>query len=84
MGVVSAVLRRMLLPTFFQAGFTFERSGSLEGWLSRDPYTDEWILWSERTKQMYRRTGQGEWKPSPEKRDACLKLGRVYAEMKGF
>ena len=83
MGVVGAILRRVLLPAFLNAGFTYEQNGSLEGWLSRDPFTDDSILWSTRTKQMYRRRDQGDWRPSPETRQACLQLGRVYGEMKG-
>ncbi len=75
-------MRRLILSDFLRAGFTFEKAGTLEGWLSRDPFSDDWILWSEKTKQMYRRHEAGRrWQPTQESRRDCLKLGRVYAEM---
>ena len=80
------LIRWLLLPKFFKAGFTYERSGPLEGWLSRDGYNDDWILWSSKTKQMYRRQSEDgtTWHPSPESEKDCLKLGRVYAELVGM
>jgi hypothetical protein len=81
--ILADFVRWLILPKFFKAGFTSERSGELEGWLSRDGYTDDWILWSPETKQMYRRKDEQDarWRPSPETEAQCLKLGRVYAEM---
>ncbi len=79
-------VRWLVLPTFFQAGFTYEKSDHLEGWLSRDGYTGDWILWSPFTKQMYRRKDQdgARWEPSLESKGDCLKLGQVYAERVGM
>lgn len=81
-----ALIRRIVLPVFSRAGFTYEQLDQLEGWLSRDPYTDDWILWAPRTEQMYRRKDQegASWQPSPESKSECLKLGRVYAELVGI
>ncbi len=86
MTLMADLLRRLFLPVFLRAGFTFERSGNIEGWLGRDPYSDDWILWSDKTQQMYRsRDGQNPfWVPSPESREECLKLGRVWKEMRGL
>lgn len=82
MPLIADFIRWLILPKFFKAGFTLERSGELEGWLSRDGYTDEWILWSPQTKQMYRRKDEdARWRPSPENESQCLKLGRVYLEL---
>jgi len=70
---------------FPQAGFIWDRSTEIEGWLSRDPYTDDWILWSPKSEQMYRRKGWegARWLPSPESEEQCLKLSEVYSEMMG-
>jgi len=80
------LIRRLVLPKFFKAGFTHEQSDHLEGWLSRNGYTDDWILWSPPTKQMYRKQSHEAaiWHPSPESERECLKLGRVYAESVGI
>ena len=80
-------LIKWLIPSnFFNAGFTRERVEHLEGWLSRDGYNDDWILWSPHTKQMYRRKSHegAAWRPSPESEQECLKLGRTYAELVGI
>jgi hypothetical protein len=71
--------------TFPAAGFTWEQSDHLEGWISRDPHNDDWILWSTKSKQMYRRANAGRmWRPSPESEKECMKLGLVYAELVGI
>ena len=77
------MLRNALLSGFFKAGFTYEKAGNLEGWLTRDPYTNDWILWSLKTNQIYRRSDwhSGHWQPSPESKEQCLKLGQVYADI---
>lgn len=64
-----------LLP-FYGAGFTYENNG----WISRDPFTNEWIYWSDPLKGMFRkRDGEKEWRPSNETRRECLALGKAYA-----
>lgn len=80
------LIRWLVLPKFLKAGFTHEQSDHLEGWLSRDGYTDDLILWSPSTKKKYRRGSHegATWNPSPESEQECLKLGRVYAEMVGI
>ena len=80
------LIRWLVLPKFVEAGFTFEQSDHLEGWLSRDGFNDDWILWSPTTRQMYRRKSYdgSTWQPSHESELECLKLGRVYAELVGI
>jgi hypothetical protein len=80
------LIRWLVLPKFFKAGFTREQSGNLEGWLSRDAYNDDWIVWSPNTRQMYRRKDHdgAAWRPSPESEQECLKLRRVCAELVGM
>ena len=77
MGIRGAVLRGLLLTKFDKAGFTPEENGR---WISRDPFTDKWILWSTRAKLMFRKTDapDAEWRPSPESERECLALGRAY------
>lgn len=59
------------------AGFTWEYR--LHGWLSRDPYTDDWILWDERNEQMLRLPRQGDdWQASEENFQQCIELGQKY------
>jgi hypothetical protein len=82
------LLGSLIPDSFFGSGFTFEtpkKRGDIDGWLSRDPYNDEWILWSTRTKQMYRKRNWNDalWRPSPETKHQCMKLGRVRCEMLG-
>lgn len=85
MSVLGDIFRWIVLPKFFKAGFSFESDGGLEGWLTRDPYNSDWILWSPTTRQLYRKSdGQKTWLPSPENEVETLKLGRVYAEIKGI
>lgn len=81
---IGNLVRWAVLSFTFGPGFTFERCGHIEGWLSRDPYNDDWILWSPKTRQMYRsKSGSyGVWFPSPESKQDCIHLGRVYAEMR--
>ena len=53
----------------------------MEGWLSRDPHTSDWILWSPATEKMYRRgEREAQWRASPESMRECRKLGREYAD----
>lgn len=67
-----------LSARFVDAGFTWEYR--LQGWLSRDPYNDDWILWDERNEQMLRLTGQenANWRPSEETLPECVELGQKY------
>jgi hypothetical protein len=68
---------------FHRAGFDWAKGP--QGWLSRDPQSDEWILWHEGTNQMFRATDpDGEWKPSGESIGQCIALGQKYREHIGF
>jgi len=82
----ASIFKKALSSRFLRAGFTYETAGNLEGWLSRDPNTNDWILWSAKTKQMYRRRDwhKEQWHPSSETEQQCLKLGQVYAELIGI
>jgi hypothetical protein len=52
-----------------------------QGWISRDPSNDDWILWHESSKQMFRATDpEGDWRPSGETLEQCLALGKKYNE----
>ena len=62
---------------FHRAGFDWAHGP--QGWLSRDPYNDDWILWDDRKKQMFRATDPGgDWRPSGEGVEECIALGRKY------
>lgn len=55
-----------------------------QGWLSRDPHNDDWILWDERNERMLRATDpDGNWKPSGETLDQCIALGEEYRKRIG-
>lgn len=56
-----------------------------QGWLSRDPHNDDWILWDEQNKRMLRATEpDGNWRPSGESLEQCIALGQKYRAMMGF
>lgn len=62
---------------FHRAGFDWAKGP--QGWLSRDPYSDDWILWDERNNRMLRATDpDGNWIPSRETLEQCIALGRKY------
>jgi hypothetical protein len=63
---------------FHKAGFDW--ADGPQGWLSRDPYNDDWILWDERNERMLRATGDDDWRPSGETLDECITLGQKYRE----
>ncbi len=87
MSILLNILRKLVQSKFFRAGFTLETvDNGMTGWLTRDPYTNEWLLWSPKTKQTYRRgeSATAFWRPSPESEAECLKLGTVYAELMGI
>ena len=68
---------------FSKAGFDWAEG--LQGWLSRDPNNDDWILWDEGNKRMLRATPPGgDWTPSRETLDQCIALGQKYRELMGF
>lgn len=68
---------------FHKAGFDW--ADGPQGWLSRDPGNDDWILWDERNNRMLRATDPGgEWRPSGENLEQCLDLGRRYRTQMGF
>jgi hypothetical protein len=68
---------------FSRAGFDWAEGP--QGWLSRDPSNDDWILWDERNKRMLRATDpDGNWMPSGETQEQCIALGRKYREQIGF
>ena len=66
---------------FARAQFTWEEN--LQGWSSRDPHNDDWILWDEGTSRMLRLTDyvDSKWRVSHESKRACLQLGRDYIEI---
>jgi hypothetical protein len=67
-----------LSARFVDAGFTWEYK--LQGWLSRDPYNQDWILWDERNKRMLRLPDRedADWRPSEETLQQCIELGQKY------
>ncbi len=68
---------------FHKAGFDWAEGP--QGWLSRDPNNDDWILWDEQNKQMFRSTDRDpNWRPSGETLDQCIALGQKYREMMGL
>lgn len=68
---------------FHRAGFDWAEGP--QGWLSRDPYNDDWILWDERNNRMLRATDpDGNWRPSGETLEQCTALGRKYRLDMGF
>lgn len=83
---IGAIFRRLAGNKFLEYGFSYEVIGpGFEGWMSRDGVTDDFILWSKATQQMYRsKGGKTPWFPSPEVKSECLRLGKVYAERMGW
>jgi hypothetical protein len=68
---------------FHKAGFNWEKGQ--QGWISRDPNNDDWILWQEQTGIMFRSTDSvPEWHPSGESLDECLALGQKYKDLMRF
>lgn len=64
---------------FHKAGFNCAEGP--QGWLSRDPYNDDWILWDERNERMLRATDpDGDWRLSGETLDEWIALGQKYEE----
>lgn len=64
---------------FVRAGFTYEQNPNVIGWLSRDPYNDDWILWDEIHQVMLRSAdGDASWRISRESLRECLRIGREY------
>ena len=68
-----------LSATLVDAGFTWEYR--LQGWLSRDPNNDDWILWDERNNRMLRLPSQrnDDWRQSEESLRECIELGKKYS-----
>ena len=65
---------------FHRAGFNWAEGP--QGWLSRDPLNDDWILWDERNERMLRATDPGgNWRVSGETLDECIALGQKYEEL---
>jgi len=74
---IRAISRNIRALRFQRAGFDWAKGP--QGWLSRDPHNGNWILWDERTNQMFRATPPGgNWRPSEERLEQCLALGRRY------
>lgn len=68
---------------FHRAGFNWAEGP--QGWLSRDPCNDDWILWDEQNDRMLRATDpDGNWRPSGESLEQCISLGRKYRAQMGF
>ena len=64
---------------FRNAGFSYEENRNVSGWLSRDPYNDDWILWDDRHDVMLRSTDDDvTWRATTETMEQCLNLGREY------
>lgn len=82
----------LLSLRFFRAGFERHYEGNLQGWMTRDSESDDWILWDVRNKRMLRlapvgsfsRDGKWDWRPSGESLEQCLALGRKYRKLMGF
>jgi hypothetical protein len=72
--------RDMAKPGFKSSGFVYTICGHDEGWLNRDPKTDQRILWSVKHQCMYREQGPGSdiWIGSPETMEECIQLGGAY------
>jgi hypothetical protein len=81
--VLPAVTRRAreqrFANQFVKAGFTWEENANVQGWLTRDPNNDDWVLWDEYHGHMLR-SGDTDrhWRKSPESLAQCLELGRQY------
>jgi hypothetical protein len=64
---------------FTKAGFQWEENQNVQGWLTRDPDNDDWILWDCPSQRMLRSSdNDSTCKVSTETRDECLSLGRRY------
>jgi hypothetical protein len=65
---------------FHKAGFNWAEGP--QGWLSRDPNNDDWILWDEQNERMLRATDPDpNWRPSEETLDQCIALGEKYEKL---
>ena len=65
---------------FHKAGFNW--ADGPQGWLSRDPNNDDWILWDEQNQRMLRGTDPDpSWKPSGETLEQCIALGQKYDDL---
>ena len=68
---------------FHKAGFDWAKGP--QGWLSRDPNNDDWILWHERSGQMFRSSDDDPvWRSSGETLEECLALGQQYRKHMRF
>lgn len=68
---------------FHKAGFSWAEGP--QGWLSRDPNNDDWILWDGQNQRMLRATDPDpNWRLSGETLDQCIALGQKYREHLGF
>ena len=78
------VRAKRLSARLVDAGFTWEYK--LQGWLSRDPYNNDWILWDERNERMLRRPDQERagWRQAEESLRECIDLGRKYRVQTGI
>lgn len=80
---IRAIPNTALAVKFHKAGFDWAKGP--QGWLSRDPNNDDWILWDERNNRMLRATDPGgDWRPSDESLEQCLALGMKYRTLMGF
>lgn len=79
-------LFKLPVSDLIAAGFTYEYSMGIEGWISRDPSSLDWILWSNRENKMYIRKNDpnAAWQPAPEGKRECIMRGRLYAESKNL
>ena len=85
-----AVRGFLLDRKFVKAGFTWEPG--LQGWLSRDPSNDDWILWDAQDKRVMRRkdpenpflAAECTWEPSGESVGDCLSVGVAYLKRMGL
>ena len=67
---------------FHKAGFNWAKGP--QGWLSRDPNNDDWILWDGRNGRMLRATDPDlNWRPSDGSLDQCIALGEKYERLWG-
>jgi hypothetical protein len=77
---IHAIPETRLALRFHRAGFNWAKAP--QGWLSRDPNNDDWILWDERNGWMLRATDPDpSWRPSDETLDQCIALGEKYESL---
>ena len=64
---------------FYRAKFTWEHGQHIQGWISRDPQNDDWILWDCANNRMLRSQDfDGSWTATNETVTECLEMGRQY------